>query len=140
MASSPKLSGIDLSKLLTPAATLRPRAAQRCVTKQVRGARRAGFGWEAKCPVIRAYSGHLKPNPTPPARTNPVPTPPTQDHGLSAGLDVHLIPHCRPALAAAGEEPEPVYVEMAVQNVHRAVGTTLSYEVTKRYGEKVKPW
>jgi hypothetical protein len=36
MASSPKLSGIDLSKLLTPAATLRPRAAQRCVTKQVR--------------------------------------------------------------------------------------------------------
>jgi glutamate synthase (NADPH/NADH) len=64
MASSPKLSGIDLSKLLTPAATLRPRAAQRCVTKQ--------------------------------------------DHGLSSGLDVHLIPHCRPALVDKGEEPEPV--------------------------------
>jgi glutamate synthase (NADPH/NADH) len=59
-----------------------------------------------------------------------------QDHGLSAGLDVHLIPHCAPALvdAASGHEPEPVYVEMAVQNVHRAVGTTLSHEVTKRYG------
>lgn len=35
MASSPKLEGIDLSRLLTPAASLRPRAAQRCVTKQV---------------------------------------------------------------------------------------------------------
>jgi glutamate synthase (NADPH/NADH) len=93
MASSPKLSGIDLTKLLTPAATLRPRAAQRCVTKQ--------------------------------------------DHGLSTGLDVHLIPHCRPALVDKGEEPEPVYVEMAVQNVHRAVGTTLSYEVTKRFGANV---
>ncbi|KIZ04404.1 glutamate synthase (NADPH/NADH) [Monoraphidium neglectum] len=95
MQSSPKLSGIDLSKLLTPAATLRPRAAQRCVTKQ--------------------------------------------DHGLFTGLDVHLIPHCRPALVDKGQEPEPVYVEMAVQNVHRAVGTTLSHEVTKRFGEKGLP-
>lgn len=32
----------------------------------------------------------------------------------------------------------PRYVEMAVQNVHRAVGTTLSHEVTKRFGDKVR--
>jgi glutamate synthase (NADPH/NADH) len=37
-----------------------------------------------------------------------------------------------------GAEAEPVYVEMAVQNTHRAVGTTLSHEVTKRFGEKVR--
>lgn len=51
---------------------------------------------------------------------------------------MHLIPHCRPALVDGGAEPEPVYVEMAVQNVHRAVGTTLSHEVTKRFGDKVR--
>jgi glutamate synthase (NADPH/NADH) len=34
MQSNPKLSGIDLSLLLTPAATLRPGAAQICVEKQ----------------------------------------------------------------------------------------------------------
>lgn len=74
-------------------------------------------------------------------RTPFPPTPccaPPQDHGLDTGLDVHLIPHCRPALVEDGAEPEPVYVEMAVQNVHRAVGTTLSHEVTKRYGAKVR--
>jgi hypothetical protein len=76
---------------------------------------------------------HAPPPPTPPWH----PPPRAQDHGLASGLDVHLIPHCRPALVEKGEEPEPVYVEMAVQNVHRAVGTTLSYEVTKRFGEKV---
>jgi hypothetical protein len=36
-----------------------------------------------------------------------------------------------------GAEAEPVYVEMAVQNTHRAVGTTLSHEVTKRFGQEV---
>lgn len=49
---------------------------------------------------------------------------------------MHLVPHCRAALVddPATEEPEPVYFETAVQNVHRAVGTTLSHEVTRRYG------
>lgn len=96
VAANPKLQHINLSKLLTPAASLRPGAAQRCVQKQ--------------------------------------------DHGLDAGLDVHLIPHCRPALPdKKGEEPEAVYVEMEVQNTHRAVATTLSHEVTKRFGAEGLP-
>ncbi|GLI65807.1 hypothetical protein VaNZ11_009430 [Volvox africanus] len=88
----PKLEGINLSRLLLPAATLRPGAAQRCIQKQ--------------------------------------------DHGLDSGLDVHLVPLCKAALP---DEPdgsaEPVYIEMEVQNTHRAVGTTLSHEVTKRFGD-----
>eukprot|EP00798_Chlamydomonas_sp_ICE-L_P026060 gene26060-11762_t len=57
-----------------------------------------------------------------------------QDHGLEYGLDVHLIPQCKAALPDDGTEAEPVYVEMEVQNTHRAVGTTLSHEITKRFG------
>jgi glutamate synthase (NADH) len=98
---------LDLSRLLLPAASLRPGAAQRCVEKQ--------------------------------------------DHGLDTGLDVHLLRLCSPALPPipasaprAGathttEDAEPVYVEMAVQNTHRAVGATLSHEVTRRYGEQGLP-
>ncbi|KAF8066383.1 Glutamate synthase [NADH] [Scenedesmus sp. PABB004] len=91
-AANPKLQGIDLSRLLQPAAELRPDAAQVCVRKQ--------------------------------------------DHGLDTGLDVFLIPHCKPALpdGPGPLEPEPVYVEFGVLNTHRAVGTTLSHEVTKRFG------
>ncbi|GFR49656.1 hypothetical protein Agub_g11798 [Astrephomene gubernaculifera] len=91
-----KLEGIDLSRLLTPAASLRPGASQRCIQKQ--------------------------------------------DHGLDEGLDVHLVPLCKAALP---DEPnasaEPVYIEMEVQNTHRAVGTTLSHEVTKRFGDAGLP-
>ena len=35
ISANPKLAGIDLEKILTPAALLRPEAAQRCVQKQV---------------------------------------------------------------------------------------------------------
>jgi glutamate synthase (NADPH/NADH) len=71
-----KTEGIDLSRLLLPAASLRPGAAQRCVQKQ--------------------------------------------DHGLDAGLDVHLVPLCKAALPdEAGGTAEPVYIEMEVQNTHR---------------------
>lgn len=59
-----------------------------------------------------------------------------QDHGLEAGLDVQLIPACASALA---EDPQPVYLEMPVVNTNRATGTTLSHEVTKRFGEKGLP-
>jgi len=94
--ANPKTRGIDLSKLLLPAAKLRPDAAQRNVMKQ--------------------------------------------DHGLEAGLDVHLIPLCKAALPDhAGHDAEPVYVEMEVQNTHRAVGTTLSHELTKRFGDAGLP-
>lgn len=37
--SNPKAAAINLAKMLTPAATLRPGAAQRCTTKQVRRSR-----------------------------------------------------------------------------------------------------
>ncbi|KAG2492850.1 hypothetical protein HYH03_009004 [Edaphochlamys debaryana] len=92
----PKLAGIDLGRLLLPAASLRPGASQRCIQKQ--------------------------------------------DHGLDAGLDVHLVPLCKAALPdGPNENYEPVYIEMEVQNTHRAVGTTLSHEVTKRFGDAGLP-
>ena len=101
-AKNPKLAGMDLSKLLTPAATLRPGAAQTCVQ--------------------------------------------AQDHGLETGLDAQLIAACAAALdpaksVATGEagEPQPVYIEAEVINTHRAVGATLSHEVSKRYGEHGLP-
>ena len=101
-AKNPQLAGMDLSKLLTPAATLRPGAAQTCVQ--------------------------------------------AQDHGLETGLDAQLIAACAAALdpaksVATGEagEPQPVYIEAEVINTHRAVGATLSHEVSKRYGEHGLP-
>ncbi|GBG81168.1 hypothetical protein CBR_g31844 [Chara braunii] len=52
-----------------------------------------------------------------------------QDHGLESVLDVQLIELSRPAL----ERAEPVRIQLPIRNVNRAVGTTLSHEVTKRY-------
>jgi glutamate synthase (NADPH/NADH) len=91
VATNPKLADLDLSAVLLPAATLRPGAAQTCVSRQ--------------------------------------------DHGLDTGLDVHLVPACAAALPdAPGAAPRPVAVQMQVLNTHRAVGTTLSHEVTRRFG------
>ncbi|CAI5493255.1 unnamed protein product [Closterium sp. Naga37s-1] len=81
--SNPKLQNIDLSVLLTPAATLRPGAAQRCVQKQ--------------------------------------------DHALELALDQKLIQLAQPAIA----QKIPVFAEVPIVNVNRAVGTMLSHEVTK---------
>ncbi|KAG1678741.1 hypothetical protein FOA52_012780 [Chlamydomonas sp. UWO 241] len=58
-----------------------------------------------------------------------------QAHGLEHGLDVKLLPMCKAALPDDGSAAEQVFVEIEVQNTHRAVGTTLSHEVTKRFGE-----
>ncbi|XP_068664584.1 glutamate synthase 1 [NADH], chloroplastic-like isoform X2 [Aristolochia californica] len=52
-----------------------------------------------------------------------------QEHGLDMALDKKLIASCKPAL----ESGLPVYIEMPIGNVNRAVGTMLSHEVTKRY-------
>jgi glutamate synthase (NADPH/NADH) len=93
--NNPKLSGIDLSKLLIPAATIRPEAKQTCQIKQ--------------------------------------------DHGLNAGLDETLISLCQDAFPSDGRASEPVTIESEIFNTHRAVGTTLSHEVTKRYGEEGLP-
>jgi glutamate synthase (NADPH/NADH) len=52
-----------------------------------------------------------------------------QDHGLDMALDQELIRLSKAAL----EKGIPVYMEMPIRNVNRAVGTMLSHEVTKRY-------
>ena len=44
-----------------------------------------------------------------------------QDHGLEAGLDIHLIPQCASALPEDPKThpPQPVYLEMPVVNTNR---------------------
>ena len=91
-----KSEAIDLSQVLTPAATLRPEAAQRCVTKQ--------------------------------------------DHGLEEALDTQLLKEAAPALdPPAGQAPQAVTIEAVTRNTHRATGTQLSYEISKRHGEAGLP-
>ena len=58
-----------------------------------------------------------------------------QDHGLWKALDHQLIEKSRPAL----EHKTPVSLELPIHNPNRTVGTMLSYEVTKRYGEEGLP-
>ncbi len=54
-----------------------------------------------------------------------------QNHDLDQSLDQQvLLELCRPAL----ENGEPVYAEMPIRNVNRAVGTTLGSTVTRKYG------
>jgi glutamate synthase (NADPH) large chain len=53
-----------------------------------------------------------------------------QDHGLEQALDHDLIR----ASAGALEHRRPVVLNRAIRNVHRAVGTMLGYEVTRRWG------
>ncbi|XP_077251284.1 glutamate synthase 1 [NADH], chloroplastic-like isoform X2 [Tasmannia lanceolata] len=52
-----------------------------------------------------------------------------QDHSLDMALDQELISSSKAAL----EKGLPVYIEMPIRNVNRAVGTMLSHEVTKRF-------
>ncbi|KAK3285699.1 glutamate synthase [NADH] [Cymbomonas tetramitiformis] len=92
IASNPKLEGIDLQALLTPAATLRPGAAQTKVQEQ--------------------------------------------DHELAYALDNELILKAAPAISGGARG---VYIETPVTNLDRAVGTMLSHEVTKAYGEEGLP-
>ena len=58
-----------------------------------------------------------------------------QDHGLWKALDNDLIEKCRKAL----EKKTPVRLELPIRNSNRTVGTTLSYEVARRYGEEGLP-
>jgi len=53
-----------------------------------------------------------------------------QDHGLEQALDHDLIR----ASADALEHRRPVVLDRTIRNVHRAVGTMLGYEVTRRWG------
>ncbi|KAJ9539597.1 hypothetical protein OSB04_026103 [Centaurea solstitialis] len=58
-----------------------------------------------------------------------------QDHGLDMAMDRQLIALAKPAL----EKGLLVYIETPICNVNRAVGTTLSHEVTKRYRQAGLP-
>ncbi|PHR94743.1 MAG: glutamate synthase large subunit [Blastopirellula sp.] len=58
-----------------------------------------------------------------------------QDHRLELALDNKLIADATPAL----ENQEPVVIETPIINTNRTVGTTLSHEIAKRYGEAGLP-
>ena len=58
-----------------------------------------------------------------------------QDHGLDKALDHALIELSRNAL----ESREPVEIKLPIYNSNRVVGTMLSGEVAKRYGEEGLP-
>ncbi len=54
-----------------------------------------------------------------------------QDHGLENALDNQLLlERCRPAM----ESGQPVNETFSIRNVHRAVGTILGSEMTRRFG------
>ena len=53
-----------------------------------------------------------------------------QDHGLDKAMDHRLIELAQPALTRA----EAVKIEMPIRNVNRTVGTMLSSEVARKYG------
>ena len=58
-----------------------------------------------------------------------------QDHGLQQALDHELIKQSSAAL----ENRTPVEIELAIRNVHRAVGAMLSGEIARRYGSEGLP-
>eukprot|EP00980_Cylindrotheca_fusiformis_P010858 scaffold2462_cov127-Cylindrotheca_fusiformis.AAC.15 len=59
----------------------------------------------------------------------------TQDHGLDKAIDNKLIEKAKDAL----ESQTPVFIEEVCENIDRTLGTMLSYEVSKRYGEEGLP-
>ena len=133
VAGNPKLAGIDLSRVLTPAASLRPGAAQRCVQKQDHGMEERLGGCRPlrrppppppRCPacppfllLLSRLAARIASSTHPPTRSPP--TPPAR-----ARADMALIEACRAALPDPGsnEQPEAVYVEMDVKNTHRCGG------------------
>ncbi len=58
-----------------------------------------------------------------------------QDHGLDRALDHRLIKLAKPAL----ENGDKVENDIKILNINRTVGTMLSSEISKRYGEKGLP-
>ncbi|MCX8016563.1 MAG: glutamate synthase large subunit, partial [Rhodocyclaceae bacterium] len=59
----------------------------------------------------------------------------TQDHNLGVALDHQLIAQAKVAL----EDRQRVVIETPISNVNRTVGTLLSYEVARRYGNAGLP-
>ena len=58
-----------------------------------------------------------------------------QDHGLELALDNKLLELARPAL----EKGEPVKIDLPIVNTNRTVGTILSHELVKKWGERALP-
>jgi glutamate synthase (NADPH) large chain len=58
-----------------------------------------------------------------------------QDHGLDKALDRQIVELCEDAL----EHKKPVEVHLPVRNINRTVGTILSSEVSRRWGEDGLP-
>ncbi len=58
-----------------------------------------------------------------------------QHHSLETILDKVLIAHSQEAI----NNEKPVYIELPVQNTNRTVGTMLSSEITKKYGNMGLP-
>ena len=58
-----------------------------------------------------------------------------QDHGLEEQLDWQIIKLAQSAI----DTQKPVYGELPIINVNRSVGTIISNEITKKYGEKALP-
>ncbi len=58
-----------------------------------------------------------------------------QDHDLERALDQKLIKLATPAL----EDSQPVRIELPIVNTNRVVGTMLSHEIVKRWGEPGLP-
>jgi len=58
-----------------------------------------------------------------------------QDHGLDDALDNQLIELAKEAI----ETGKPVNIELPVININRVVGTTLSHEIAKKWGEELLP-
>ncbi|HUN90345.1 MAG TPA: glutamate synthase large subunit [Terriglobales bacterium] len=59
----------------------------------------------------------------------------SQDHGLHQSLDYRLIDYAREAL----ETRQPIHLKLPIRNVHRSVGTMLSGDVARRYGNAGLP-
>src|SRR5262249_34167849 len=93
-------------------------------------ARRALDHWKAQGLDLSAIlHGPELPAGAPRRRVRP------QDHRLEEALDNRLIEACREAL----EHGRPVSHTCRIRNVHRAVGTRLGYEVTRRWGGEGLP-
>jgi len=58
-----------------------------------------------------------------------------QDHGLDKALDNRLIDMAQPAITAG----KPVRGDLKIKNTNRTVGTMLSHEIAKAWGEELLP-
>jgi len=58
-----------------------------------------------------------------------------QDHGLEIALDNELIKRAKPAL----EHREKVNIDVNIRNINRTVGTMLSAEISRKFGESGLP-